>query len=147
MLNSFAACWPRPYAAPQAIRYRCGTMTAIPWPRMRWALLALAFLLALLGPAAARPADAAGPAQRLAANAPLAAGQPAFRERAPRAQPVADRRDERDRLAAAPLAVVTAAAGVGLLLAGILRLAAAGRGRRGRAGAAEPRGPPFPLSF
>jgi hypothetical protein len=118
-------------------------MTAIPRPRTPWALLALAFLLALLGPAAARPADAAGPAQRLAANAPPAAGQPTLRERAQRAQPVADRRQERDRLGATPLAVVTAAAGVALLLAGTPRLAAAGRGRRGRAGVAGPRGPPF----
>jgi hypothetical protein len=123
-------------------------MTAIPRPRTPWALLALAFLLALLGPvAAARPADAAGPAQRLAANAPLTAGQPTLHERTPRAQPVADRRDERDRLGGAPPAVVTALAGVALLLAGILRRAAAGRGRQGRAGAAGPRGPPFLPSF
>jgi len=120
-------------------------MTAIPRPRTPWELLALAFVLVLLGPAgAARPASAAEPVEQLAATVPPASGPATLRDRVTELRTVADRRDQRDRHDQAPLAVaVTAAAGAALLLAGWSRVPAGGPGRRGRSGLAAPRGPPL----
>jgi hypothetical protein len=120
-------------------------MTAIPRPRTSWELLCLAFVLALLGTAgAARPAAAAGPVEQLAASVPPPAGQATLRDGVTGLRTAADRRDQRDRHDPALLAVLSAAAGAALLLAGRSRVPAGGRGRRGRLGPAAPRGPPLP---
>jgi hypothetical protein len=117
-------------------------MTATTRPRTPWALLALASLLGLLGPAGAMgPTDAAA-AVRLAATAPPTDGQAILGDRVVGPRAAADRRDQRDRPGTAPAALAGAAAGAEPPAAGAVHLAAGGRGRPGRQSAASPRGPP-----
>jgi hypothetical protein len=126
-----------------SLRYRRDIMTATPRTRTPLALLALASLLVLLGPArAAGQAHAAWPPEQLAPGAPLAAGEVTPRERTSGLRPAADRRDQRGGHRPATAALASVAPGAALLLAGLVRPTAGGRRRRGRRGPAGPRSPP-----